>query len=93
MPCMVGGAMFTSSRNRMPRPPVGKNSGGYQREMPCSATGKPRKSVGASCERRTSTNSSSLAAAICATMLDLPTPGGPQIMVDKGRFCSTRAER
>ena len=43
----AGGAILISSRNRMPRPSRGKNSGGYQRETPASATGRPRRSVGA----------------------------------------------
>ena len=98
MPCMVGGAMFTSSRNRMPRPLVGRNSGGYQRLTPVPsplswATGRPRRSVGASCESRTSTKSRPFALATCATTLDLPTPGGPQIMVLRGSCWATRALR
>ncbi len=45
MPCMAGGAMLSSSRNRIPAPSRGRNSGGYQRETPFSGTGRPRRSV------------------------------------------------
>ena len=56
MPCMAGGAMLISSRNSTPVPSVGRNSGGNQRETPFSATGSPRRSVGASWLRRRSTS-------------------------------------
>lgn len=65
----------------MPAPPRGRNSGGYQRDTPSAGTGSPRRSVGASCERRTSIHSRLWAPATWATMLDLPIPGGPQIIV------------
>ena len=80
IPCMVGAAMLSSSRNKMPAPSRGRNSGGNQVEIPSAATGKPRRSVGASWERRTSTKRRSCAAATWATMALFPTPGGPQIM-------------
>lgn len=77
--------MLSSSRNRMPFPEVGKNSGGSHRETPSAATGSPRRSVGASWLRRRSRSARPWRPAVCATMLDLPMPGGPQIITERVR--------
>jgi hypothetical protein len=85
--------MFSSSRNSTPLPSRGRNSGGYQRETPFSGTGRPRRSVGASWLRRRSMNPSSCSAAACATTLDFPMPGGPQIITLRVSLCEMSFER
>ena len=77
----------------MPDPSRGKNSGGNHVDVPSTATGKPRRSVGANWERRTSTNRRELASATWATIELLPTPGGPQIIAALRTGWATRASR
>jgi hypothetical protein len=85
--------MLISSKKRMPLPATGRNSGGSHFETAPSATGSPRRSVGASWLRRRSSNSSPWREASCATMLDFPIPGGPQIMTARWSFAERMAER
>ncbi len=72
--------MLISSRNKIPFPDLGKNSGGAQQVMPSLGTGKPRKSVGASWLNLTSTKPSPCSSATCLTILDFPIPGAPHII-------------
>ena len=77
--CTIVGARFSSSKNKIPAPDVGKNAGGFHRVTPSFTLGNPRKSTGSSRMARTSITGSPRRCPHCLTMSDFPIPGEPHI--------------